>query len=398
MWHRLGTAWLAMCVGMVTLAHAQDDAGSEGQLEPKGLRARVGAVAHFSDNFYNQPRNQSSGWGTLLAPGITYVKQSTKLELESGLEAEYGLFSLPGSKDDFLDYGVRLKLATQPTLRNHFRLDGSYRHGHDPFGVDRTEDATAVDTDLDEWNRAQGALHYRYGAPGAMLNAEVGVGGLDKTYTTNRSATEPLGYDQTTFDYALFYNYSSKTAALIDFSRSDFEFERPLGVVDLRAGELYRARVGVKWLATGKTSGDVRVGYRRRLFDSGSPNLEGVDWEAGVDWQPVPRTSLRLETARSEQESYRAEARVIDIRSLSLDWKYNVTARTRATSRLAHVEANFDTSPRDDTLLDASVGVEHLVLSYLWAVGSLGYVTRDSSVADREYDRLNAFVGVRLGR
>jgi polysaccharide biosynthesis protein VpsM len=395
---------LTFCYLEVSPAYAQDpESGSDGAsgVEDVGgprIKASVRSVAYYTDNFYNQPSGHTEGYGTLISPELSILQQTTKLELVSVINAEYGAFDLPGSQDDYLDGGVRVRFAMQPTLRNKLWLDGAFRHGHDPFGVDRTEDATVRYDELDRWNQAQGGVHYRYGAPGARLNAELGAGGLQKHYTSNRAATEVLNYDSTFVNYVLSYNYSAKTAALIDFSRSDFRFEESFGTADTRGGELYRARVGVKWLATGKTSGDVRVGHRRRTFDSGSDDFEGVDWEAGVDWAPVVRTTLRLQTARSEQESYRADARIIDIQSIMLDWKYTLTARTGSNVRLEYITADFDTSGRTDQIVSGGIGMHHFVLGNLWVVGNVGLTDRASSIDAREYERLSAYVGIRFGR
>lgn len=394
----LAVVWLALCAFGAPAAVAQEDAGEAEDVGGARLKATLSSVAYFSDNYYNQATGGTSGYGTVITPALSVLKQSAKVELGGSVDAEYGMFNLPGSQDDYLDGEIKLRLVSQATLRNRFRLAGGFKHGHDPFGVDRTEDATARDDDLDRWNRVLGSLHYRYGAPGARINAEVGVGGLQKTYVTNRTATEPLNYDSTTVDYAVYYNYSAKTAALVDFSRSDFSFDRSFGVVDTRGGELYRVRTGVKWLATGKTAGDVRVGYRRRTFDAGTPDIEGFDWEAGVDWAPVPRSLVRLAVARSEQESYTPDARVINIRSARLDLRHNLSSRLRAEVGLDQIQADFDTSGRSDDVFGADVGLQYLARSFVWVVGSVGTTTRDSTFANREYDRLNAFLGLRLGR
>ena len=390
---RFATSWLIVVLGFGPSAQAQEDAAAA----HSGLHAQVTSVLYYSDNFYNQPANKTSAFGALVTPQARFLRQTSKLELAAEGQVEYGVFD-QGSADNYLDGAAALRAASQPTLRNYFRAEGAFKRGHDPFGVDRTEDATSRDADLDEWDRTTFGLRWRYGAPGARMNAELGGSILEKKYVTNRAMTEPLSYDSTRVDYTLFYHYSEKTSALLDFSREDFSFDRAFGVVDLRGGELYRVRTGVKWLATGKTSGDVRVGYRRRLFDAGGSDIEGLDWEAGVDWAPIPRALLRLEMARSEQESYTVDARVIDVESLRLDGKYNLTSRTRGSVRLDRLTADFDASGREDEILGLAVGAEHLALSYLWLVGHVGFNNRDSNVAAREYDRINAFLGVRLGR
>lgn len=394
--------WAALLIGTAISApaRAQDSDGTDPELELGGARfsPSLRSVGYYTDNFYNQPANEAASLGALVNPELSFLKESSRLRLAGGVEAEYGTFDLPGGEDDYLDAGARLTFAAQATVRNQFRLGGSFKRGHDAFGVNRTEDATVRDDELDRWDQVIGSLHYRYGAAGARLNAEVGVTRLERSYVTNRGATEVLNYDSVTTDYTLFYNLGPKTTVLLDFSRSDYSFERPFGLVDTRAGELYRLRTGMRWLATGKTTGDVRVGYRRRLFDTGSPDIEGLDWEVGIDWSPIPRTQLRFGAARSEQQSYRADTRVIDVDSLTASWRYNLTARTRSTVAVEHLNVDFDTSGRDDEILGGSLGLEHALISYLWVVGNVGTTTRDSTFDTRDYDRLTAYLGVRLGR
>ena len=363
------------------------------------VKTHVSGLAFYTDNFYNQ-QGSSSAEGLLVAPGLDFLTRSSKIEFGGLVDADYGTFNTPGGQDNYLDWRARLNLSGRTSVRSLFRLDGSAQSGHDPFGVDRTEDVTARGIELDEWRRNQAGLHYRFGAPGATFNAEVGTGTIQKHYTTNTGATEPLNYRANTGDYTVFYNYSPKTAALINFERTGISFDRGFiapGAVT-RDGTLYRLRGGVHWLATGKTAGDVRVGYHRRLFDDGSTPINGLDWEAGVDWAPIPRTQVRFESAYQEQESYRSDARVIQLRSLSVDWKYSIDAKTRTDVRVERITAGFDASTRDDTIQSLTFGAERLMLSYLWLVGNAALIQRDSSVATREYDRMNLFVGVRLGR
>lgn len=403
---RHGTiVWLTTC-SLVLAAPAARAADDDVDLDSSRTRLSVRSVGYYTDNAYNSPDScaapctsgKTAAIGAVVTPELKLIAQTRKVNFSSLLIAEYGAFDLPGSQDDYLDGTLDLRLVVQATVRNQLRLGGGFKAGHDPFGVDRTEDATFRDLELDLWNQTSGSMHYRYGAAGAKINAEVGVSAYTKEYTSNRADTEVLDYKATTLDYAVFYNYSPKTAALVDFSRTDYSFDQFFAGVDTRGGELYRARAGMRWLATAKTSGDVRVGYRRRVFDQGAADIEGADWEAGIDWAPVPRSTVRLATAHSEQQSYTAGARVIDIESVSLAWTHNLTARTRSRVMLERLSAGFEGSTRDDEILAAQGTLEYLALSYLWLVGNVGMTTRDSTVADREYDRLNAFVGVRLGR
>ena len=366
---------------------------------PNGLKLSVSSGLFFTDNFYYQPANTEAGYGLLVRPEAVFTRQTRQVDLALFGRGEYGMFDAPGSEDDYLDGITGFRLGATPTLRNRFFVDAAYQLGHDPFGIDRTEDAATTGITLDRWTQVTGSAHYRYGAPGARINAEVGLAKVDKEYTTNETATQPLGYGATTVDYALFYNYSPKTAALIDFSRSHVELDAPFpSAIDDRSGQLYRARVGMRWLATAKTSGDVRVGYRRRAFDNAPETLEALDWSAGVQWSPTPPMTFELDSARSEQQSYRADAQVIDVRSTALTAARSFTSKTKGRLRLQQTRSTFFGSGRVDDSQGIAVNVERRANSRLTWVADLAYDTRDSTVDVREYDRWSGFVGVRFGR
>jgi polysaccharide biosynthesis protein VpsM len=396
------SVWCSACAALAistgSPAQTSGESSEDTDLSGSPVTLSLRSVGYYTDNFYNQPTDEASTLGALINPEIGFLEESAKLQVMGKIDGEYGVFDLPGSEDDYLDGGARLRIVSQGTARNQIRIGAAFDHGHDAFGVNRTEDAAARDDDLDRWNQTAGSLHYKYGTAGARLNVEVGVRALDKHYITNRSGTEVLNYEARTGEYTLFYNYSPKTAALVDFSRTDYSFDRPFGAVDTRGGELYRARAGMRWQATGKTGGDVRVGWRERTFDIGTPDIEGVDWEATLDWSPVPRTQVAFSTARSEQQSYASAARVIDIASFAVNWKYNLTARSRSTVTLERLNVEFDGSSRDDHINTAGIGLEHLLKRNFNIVANLGMTQRSSTSFYRDYDRLNAFVGIRLGR
>lgn len=389
----------ALALGPCNTGHAQsDDLGR--------LRLGITAAAYYTDNVYYQPEQTQDALGALLRPEFVYRSEARKAQLEARANGEFGAFDTPGSKDNYLDATGALKLALTPTLRNRLALEGSYTLGHDPFGLQRTEGTPSTETDLDEWNQIAGGLRYRYGAPGARINAETGVSTLDKEYRTNRAATEFLDYRMTTVDYALFYNYSPKSSAVLSFSRGDVQFDKPFdnnagpggSDLDTRTGNVYQVRTGLVWLATEKTAGDVRGGYRRRTFDNVPESVEGFDWQASVRWSPTPPTLIELSSGRAEEQSYLTDANVIDTDFVALQARRSVTSRTRASVRVEQLNAGFVGLARDDRTHNMRVGFEHVLKHNLFLVGSVDYGSRSSSAAFRDYDRLSGFVGVRLGR
>lgn len=385
---------------MTTNARADEEIG------PGRLQGNLSTLLTYSNNFYYQPTATQSVTGLLLRPALKYHAETGQAALDLKGNVEYATFTAPGSKDDYFDRTFGTDLAWTPTYRNRFLIDGSLTHGHDPFGTARTEGSTSFNTDLDQWNRKEGGGRYRYGAPGARVNAEVGVTVVDVNYTTNEAATRFLDYKNTTAEYSLFYNYSPKTALLLSFDRTGVEFDTPFAntlgpggtTLDTRGGNLYQVRGGIRWLATAKTSGDVRAGYRQRTFDNLPQSVEGFDWQAAVQWSPTTPLLLELKTVRSEDQSYRGDTNVLDVKATSFSLKRTVNQRSLFIFGLNDARTSFFGSGRDDETRGASIGLEIAAQSSVFVIANIGYAMRDSTDPNLDYHRLGGFVGLRLGR
>ena len=366
------------------------------------LHAFLGVAETYTNNFYYEHQNANSVYGTLVKPELAYQADTGRFQANLGVDATYGAFSTQGTLDDYLDWGGRGVFAWTPTTRVHFDANGAYEHSHDPFGTDRTENAAVHDQDLDVWNQVSGGIHYRYGAPTAILNAVVGISALSKEYETNHSATQFLNYEATTYDYALFWNYSPKTAAVVDFSRTQVLFDVPFPTVPPTSnpgnGHEYRMHGGWRWLATGKTSGDVRVGYLRRTFDDGSPDLNAFDWLIGANWSPTTLSLISLHTGRTTGQTYRSDTHVINTRNGSLVYTQTWTVRIKTRLDAGRTDETFLGAGRVDRVYNTGLELDYLIGSALSVFVKGSYVDRSSSDPTLEYKRGEGFIGVRLGR
>lgn len=376
------------------------------EIEPEGIDADIGGgrwsghvrgAGFYTDNFFYQPDAVQSAYGWLLNPELSYLTETARTRVTFRADGEYGTFDVPGTADDYLDGNAGLRASFQASTRNSLELTLGGKHGHDPLGIDRTEVVSPSATvELDEWNQAEAGGRYRFGTTGAILNAELGASGLRRHYVTNRSATQFLDYNTNTIDSALYYNYSPKTSALVDFSRTDYEFEYPFAGADDRSGELYRSRIGVRWLATAKSSGDIRVGYRHRTFES-RETFEAIDWQAGVEWRPVWPALIKLDTGRTEQPSYLSGVRSIDVQFASAQWQQPWTARLKSVLGISASQLDYLGNGRRDDFYRGHLDLEYRLTRYAVAVTNLTAANRDSTAAAREFDRFSSFVGIQVG-
>jgi hypothetical protein len=375
-------------------------AGADAQESFDSSRASADVLLSgvYTDNFYyntgDEPRE--AAFGALVAPRATYKATRGRLDLLATAGAELAAFNMEPA-DDYEDATAGISTSWLATRRGRLDLRASFQRSHDPFGINRTEDATVRDVELDLWHALQAGMLFHYGAPEATLNAEVGLSALQKSYQTNRAYTRFLDYTGTALQYTLFYNLGPKTALLFDFVRADIQFDEPFVAPDARSGDEYRVRTGVRWLATGKTSGDFRVGVYRREFEEVSAAEEGLDWQATVQWAPRARTLLELEAQRGSQESYRADTNVNVVHSVTARWKQYWGARASSTLNVAQATNEFVGLGREDTAYNVRLGLDYTLGQSLSAVIAAETFTRTSNDPTSEFDRISVFAGLRLG-
>jgi hypothetical protein len=373
-------------------------AGAQEGFDSSRASADVLLSGVFTDNFYyntgDEPRE--AAFGAVVAPRASYKATRGRLDLLATAGAELAAFNQEPA-DDYEDAGLLLSTSWLATRRGRLDLRAEFERSHDPFGINRTEDATVRDVDLDIWHAMQAGVLFHYGAPEATLNAEVGLSARQKSYQTNRADTRPLDYTGTALQYTLFYNLGPKTAALFDFVRTDIRFDEPFAPADTRSGDEYRVRTGLRWLATGKTSGDFRVGVYRREFEDVTLAEEGLDWQATVTWAPRARTLLELEAGRGSQESYRADTSVNVIHSVTARWKQYWGARASSTLKVEQAKNEFVGLGREDTAYNVRLGLDYMLSPALSVVVTAESFTRNSNDSTSEFDRINAFAGLRLG-
>lgn len=351
----------------------------------------------YTDNFYYGTGDEpvESALGAILAPRAAYRGTRGRFDVLATAGAEIATFNMEPA-DDYEDAQLGLSTSWLATRRGRLDLRAGFDRSHDPFGTNRTENATVRDRDLDIWHAMQAGMLFHYGAPEATLNAEVGLSALSKSYQTNEAATRFLDYTSTSLQYTLFYNFSPKTAALFDFVRSDIQFDESFGAVDGRSGDEYRVRTGLRWLATGKTSGDLRVGVYRRGFEETTATEQGLDWQASAQWAPRARTLLELEAARGSQESYRDDTNVNLTRSMTARWKQYWGARASSQISAGRVTTEFVGIARRDTAYNVRLGLDYMLSQSLSAVMAAESFNRTSNEPTSEFDRINAYAGIRL--
>lgn len=367
-----------------------------------GLRgtAGVGLVSIYNSNFYLSEDNAKSSFGFVLTPNVLLQRKGPKLTFEVGAGLEAAQFTnVDVGPDNYLDGAINGKLDWAALTRHHLFLDYTTRYGHDPFGSFRTENGTPVDQGLDKWLQSSVNGMYRFGAPGALINLETRVGWIGRQYQTNRTASQYLDFQSWEVGETAFFNVSSKTSLLAEVYYSDTSYDNNPTGFESRDYQTTHYRVGMHWIATGTTSGDIRIGKMHREFDDPQQkSTDQLDWNATVSWAPLVYSVFTVQTGVQSQQSYLAQVQFIQNRFGLIDWTHQFSNYFRTRVIYSHVNSAFSGSARVDKI--DTFGLEgNYIFSKRWmGVAGASFSRRDSNQVGLDYNDTAAYLGVRYGR
>jgi len=398
--HGIRSAAVVASMMMAGAAGAQEGAGTGVGLAPgMRLEAGLGSRLWFTDNMYRSDDNETDAMGVVIDPSAAVVYSPAYGKYTLGYEGQAASYDTV-DEDNYFDSQVFLTGDLQPLSRHRFEFDARYKHGHDAFGSNRTEGLTLRDRELDIWDETGLALKYTFGQREAMLNLYARAGITDKEYDTNR--TEPsnpafgtrfLDYGATLLGGGVIYRLSAKTRLVLDLEQQELDYD--LDFTPAFDGDLQRALVGLRWLATAKTSGEALVGYYARNFDDNArEDVSGIDWQVRVDWLPRSRSRLSLTTGRLVRETYLLGEDFIYEQYLQLGWRQDWSQRLYSETELGYFQHQFEGTARDDDSLAGRATVYYRLTRRLTAKGGIEHSNRDSSATSLDYDRNVIFTGL----
>ncbi|GEM_PF-4717500 len=362
--------------------------------------AAVGFTTIYNSNFYLAEDNAKSSLGFVLTPSILLQRKGPKLTYEVGANLEATRYTnVEIGPDSYLDGAIAGKLNWAALTRHRFALDYTTRYGHDPFGSIRTENGIPLDQGLDKWLQTGVQGYYRFGAPGALINLETELGWMGRQYQTNRQQTQYLDFKSWEIRETAFFNVSSKTSLLAEVLHSNTSYDAEAAGFASRDYQTTHYRVGMHWIATGTTSGDVRIGKMKREFDNPSKgSTDQLDWNATLTWAPLVYSVFSVQTGTQSQQSYLSSVQLIQNRFGLIDWTHQFSYYFRTRVIYSHVNSAFSGSPRVDNIDTFGLEANYLFSKRWMSVAGASYSRRNSNQTGLDYGDTSVYLGVRYGR
>ncbi|HSW11572.1 MAG TPA: outer membrane beta-barrel protein [Solimonas sp.] len=364
------------------------------------LEPSVKSQLWFTDNMYRSDDNETDAMGLIVEPAAVLAYSPSYGRYRLGFLGEAASFDTV-DEDNYFDSQLFLTGDLRPLLRHRFEFDARYEHGHDAFGTNRTQGQAALrDREMDIWDETGLTVKYIFGQSEALLNLYGRAGITGKEYDTNRQdpvnpalGTRFLDHDSTLIGGGVIYRLSAKTRFVVDVEQKDIDYD--IESTPSFDGDSQRALLGVRWLATAKTSGEAMVGYYARNFDDdGREDVSGIDWQVRVDWRPRLRSNFTLTTGRFVRETFLLGEDFINEQYAQLGWRQDWSERLYSETELGYFQHKFEGTSRDDDTVALRSALYYRMTRRITAKGGFEHTTRDSSTTSLDFQRNVLFTGL----
>lgn len=386
-------AWALLWTTGAAIAQDNIDNEAAGIGLGPGLRLlpKLGTEVWHTDNRFRSEADEVSETGLRLLPEAV-LRYTPSIGI-----AQLGYKGVidPVVEDDYNDRTFFAGVDLRPLLRHRFEADARYRYGHDPLGLSRTDNVpNPEDLDLDEWEDNHLGAQYTFGAPEARINLSVRGQVYDREYQTNRDqGTAFLDYEADTLGAGASYRIGPKTQLVLDYERLETDYD--LDAAPSLDSQTDRYLIGVRWVATAKTTGELLVGFFEREFDDPARvKTDGVDWRARVAWVPASRSRLTLTTGRLLRETFFVVGEnFLNTQFYDLSWRQDWSARVYTDAKVAVIESEYEGTIRDDDTLSFGATVFFELSRNVTVKAGAEFTDRDSTVNTSDFDRYELFQG-----
>lgn len=362
------------------------------------LEPRLSVNVQQDDNLLKDDENEIDVTLTEYVPSLGAIYDGVLFDADVNYQFFSGTYD-DSSQDDYDDHRLNAEFAYQLTRRNKVDLYGYVFREHENRSTgDLDFDPNSVPNEYDE---NQIGLKYTFGRAKAKGRVELFAESLDREYTNNENDTADEDREETLFGGAFFLRVSPRTSLFVEYTNEDSNYLNdpdpsditvPLGTLDSTTDQ-YSA--GFKWQLAAKTTGQIKLGYISRKFDSSArEDFSGFSWDIRGDWNATSQSLIRFTTSRADKDSDDgANGGYIDQQYYSVDWEKkwgNKFTSTLSASLTEKEYIDYETTAnagRDDSLLSYGLRFDYAVFRWLDIGLSAIYDDNDSSDDDFDYDR-----------
>ncbi|WP_298445065.1 outer membrane beta-barrel protein [uncultured Ferrimonas sp.] len=359
------------------------------------MTPQVDVGVGFDDNTAHSSANEVDSWFWRIAPELLFHAGNDTSRYEIDYRLVDGHY-FSSDEDDYTDHALKLGLEHHFTRRHRIEAFYNYRREHEARGEGITETrGLAVDT-VAKLDVQDAAIIYGFGVPSARINLDFELGYYDKEYTNLRAISQFRDYDTTRARVTMYWRLGAKTKLIGEWNGYNTEFARDDADGLNRDSFDQQIFTGIRWEATSKTSGTIKLGYETRDFDSsGRTDFDGFAWKIGMDWKPRSYSVFSLESG-SRTKDPDTLGDFVEEDSYRVMWNHKWRERLSTSASISYTDETFTGFDREDELLQASVGITLAWKRWLASDFTYQIADQDSTREAAKYDKNLFLATVRI--
>jgi hypothetical protein len=330
-------------------------------------------------------------WRVKLSPEIIAATEISGNPVQFGYRLDKGTY-FSSSSDDYTDHFLEASGDFEINNRNRLETIVQYEDGHEDRGTGFSIGSGDEISSPDTYKSSFIGVEYDYGAvtSNGMLTLKASRESLDY----DRNEDEYLYRDRVKLKVGseLGYKIAPSTALVLDVTQIYNRYDQQASPDSSRDSDTLRALFGITWESTAATTGFAKVGYTEKDFESAiRSTFYGVDWEAGVDWQPISYSTFRFSTSADTRET-NGEGNFIRGRDYTASWKHKWLERLSTSVGISKLTDEYvlddaGIANREDDLMRYTAALNYQARRYLRFSLSYTLNDRDSNRETIGYDR-----------
>jgi len=337
----------------------------------------------YDDNLFWTASNPKSSAYTVVTPYVRAEAKPGPHRFDATLRVSNGHF-WSSLADNYTDYSLLGNGEFVFDGRTGLMLRAEFRHGHDSRG---STDAAFTSTP-NQWNNYGTSGVFRYGALGAQGRIEVDAGAFALRYTNHSSTTDGLEHNTLHLGGTFFWRFMPRTEVFVQARHTDFHYTNERAGPTQSSGE-NNYYLGLRWEATAKTSGTLKLGYLTKNFDSSALKDYGnFAWEAGVRWSPLTYSVFDFTTSKMTHESTGIGSAIAS-NNYRVTWNHAWNSRLRTQALAGYQKDDFlQSSPyRQDDVTTFGARVSYDFRRWLLIGAEYTRSNRNSTESFYDYKR-----------
>ena len=358
------------------------------------LYPRIEIDGTYDSNIYNIDQNEIDDLFVSIRPRFGLLSNFGRHGLEVFGGAEFRqYFDVTDENSEQYDIGARslLELAD----RTELIVDGRFVHGIEQRGTAGDQFFTDSPVEFDRYEA--GALLRRYGGF-LEMEAEARVSEVDYNSASLNDVTIDLSERDATVVRARVRGSAPSTdhtRIFIQGSVNQVTYEQQAPVS--RDSNGFGVLAGMHLRLTDLVDLEAGVGYLYQDFDDPAvDDVNGLNFSMKVDWSPQPDIDVRMAAGRTVEPSPLDTVPALVRSDFNLSARKVFGDRMLVTAEAGLAREKYEGINRTDTRIYVGLRGHYRVTDNIGLIGRVGYRDQDGGDNGRDYNGVDATIGVRI--